>query len=313
MKITQIVKKMKDNNLDDYDTDYVDVDLLLDMYLQEFRNTKRDNLIKLSKQFKSLVHEQEKERDNGNWLTFSNALKITTDYRYHSTSMKPTQFLSHAGPISTARALMYAMMCGKNGPDVSDVEFLAGCNRFGIDNPLPPQTKRLQLYGNVEDMDKIIENLFRKHNEPSFLNPDRFGHVPDKTKGSYEGMTLKDKPKIIDMKETTVKKRNTQKRAGAHDLRMLDRIENAHKFDSPAVEILARNYKIKIKDILQEGCLKNNRDKMDKMTSIEWGVSEDKQILVPSFGTTGALFARHFDILRNLRRRILLLKQSYED
>ena len=34
---------------------------------------------------------------------------------------------------------------------------------------------------------------------------------------------------------------------------------------------------------------------------------------MPSFGTTGALFARHFDILRNLKRRILLLRQAYQN
>ena len=33
---------------------------------------------------------------------------------------------------------------------------------------------------------------------------------------------------------------------------------------------------------------------------------------MPSFGTTGALFSRHFDILRNLKRRIVLLKQAFE-
>ena len=33
---------------------------------------------------------------------------------------------------------------------------------------------------------------------------------------------------------------------------------------------------------------------------------------MPSFGATGALFARHFDILRTLNRRILLLKQAFE-
>ena len=97
----------------------------------------------------------------------------------------------------------YAMMCGKNGPEATDLEFIAGCNKFGIDNPMPVQTKRLQLYGNVEDMDKLVENLARKHNDPSFLNPDRFGHVPDRNaKGNFDGITVKDKPKIIDMKET---------------------------------------------------------------------------------------------------------------
>ena len=53
--------------------------------------------------------------------------------------------------------------------------------------------------------------------------------------------------------------------------------------------------------------MKPNKTRMDKMTTIEWGVNGDKQILVPSFGTTGALFSRHFDILRNLKRRIVLL------
>ena len=40
---------MKDNNLDDYDTEYVDIDALLQMYLEEFRQHKRDNLNRLSK------------------------------------------------------------------------------------------------------------------------------------------------------------------------------------------------------------------------------------------------------------------------
>ena len=208
---------------------------------------------------------------------------------------------------------MYSMMCGRNSSDITEQEFLAGCNRYGIDNPMPIQTKRLYIYGNAEDMEKMIDTLFKKHNEAPFLNPERFGSTfPDKNnvpKLAMDGLTVvKEKPKVIDMKETKVKKRETQKRAGAHDLKMLDRLENAHKFNSPAVEILARNYKIKIKDILKEGELKANRDKMDKMTSIEWGINDEKQILVPSFGTTGALFARHFDILRNLKRRIILLK-----
>lgn len=49
------------------------------------------------------------------------------------------------------------------------------------------------------------------------------------------------------------------------------------------------------------------------MTNNEMSVTDEKQIVVPSFGTVGALFARHFDILRNLKRRIMLLKQSHEN
>jgi len=163
--------------------------------------------------------------------------------------------------MGLVRALMYAMLCGRNVNEVTEAEFLAGCNRFGIDNPMPIQTKRLYLYGNMEDMDKMVDNLFKKYNEPAFLNPERFGSVhPDKNtvpKLGLDGLTLlKEKPKIIDMKETKGRKRAAQKISGAHDLKMLDRLENANKFSSPPVEILCRNYRVKINDILKGGSMR---------------------------------------------------------
>ena len=96
------------------------------------------------------------------------------------------------------------------------------------------------------------------------------------------------------------------------DLKLLDRMDNVKKFESPANVILARGINIKIKDILKEANLKGKKNKSERLTNIEHGLSDDKQVVVPSFGATGALFARHFDILRTLKRRILLLKQSFE-
>jgi len=49
------------------------------------------------------------------------------------------------------------MMCGKNQFDCNDIEFLAGCNRFGLDNPVPIITRRLAHYGNEETIEKILE------------------------------------------------------------------------------------------------------------------------------------------------------------
>lgn len=46
---------------------------------------------------------------------------------------------------------------------------------------------------------------------------------------------------------------------------------------------------------------------------MEVGIDGDKRIVIPSFGTTSALFTRHFEVLRKLKRQILLLKQSYID
>jgi hypothetical protein len=51
------------------------------------------------------------------------------------------------------------MMCGKNGFDCTDVEFIAGCNRFGLDNPVPIITRRMAHYGNEENVEKIVERL----------------------------------------------------------------------------------------------------------------------------------------------------------
>ncbi len=46
------------------------------------------------------------------------------------------------------------MMCGKNDFTCSEVAFVAGCNRFGLDNPTPISTRRLATFGNEENVEK---------------------------------------------------------------------------------------------------------------------------------------------------------------
>jgi hypothetical protein len=43
-------------------------------------------------------------------------------------------------------------MSGANNNKVSEIEFLAGCSRYGIDNPVPTIKRRLALYGNTDDV-----------------------------------------------------------------------------------------------------------------------------------------------------------------
>lgn len=47
----RILKKIKTDSLDDHDTEYIDIDTLLAMYLEEYKNTKRNIQKKLQKQF----------------------------------------------------------------------------------------------------------------------------------------------------------------------------------------------------------------------------------------------------------------------
>jgi len=43
------------------------------------------------------------------------------------------------------------------------VKILAGCNRFGIDNPCPTISKRLSLYGVPEDIEKDFKKMVEKY------------------------------------------------------------------------------------------------------------------------------------------------------
>ena len=56
-----------------------------------------------------------------------------------------------------ARALIYSQMCGKNSGDVNEMEFVAGCNRFALDNPLPTITSRFALFGNEANVEKKLK------------------------------------------------------------------------------------------------------------------------------------------------------------
>ena len=73
-------------------------------------------------------------------------------------------------------------MCGQNKFDCADIEFLAGCNRYGLDNPVPTITRRLAHYGNEEYIEKILEKCAKQFNDTNLLDIERFGSVhPDKS------------------------------------------------------------------------------------------------------------------------------------
>ena len=50
---------------------------------------------------------------------------------------------------------------------------------------------------------------------------------------------------------------------------------------------------------------------INALSKTEFGVGE-KKIIIPSFETTGKLFAQHFQILRELKHQIDQLKKAYD-
>lgn len=100
--------------------------------------------------------------------------------------------------------------------------------------------------------------------------------------------------------------------AGIADIKLLNDRANKKKFASPPEAILAKGITIKIKDIPKINEKQLKEEKKFKLTNLQISMTGNKQIVVPSFGTTGALFSRHFDVLKNLKRRVMLLKLAYE-
>ena len=61
--------------------------------------------------------------------------------------------ISYPGKMSQIRAYIYACTSGDKNTNVfSDDEFLAGCNRFSIENPVPSVVVRCALYGNTREI-----------------------------------------------------------------------------------------------------------------------------------------------------------------
>lgn len=61
--------------------------------------------------------------------------------------------ISYPGKMSQIRAYIYACTSGDKNTNVfSDDEFLAGCNRYSIENPVPSVVVRCALYGNTREI-----------------------------------------------------------------------------------------------------------------------------------------------------------------
>lgn len=91
---------------------------------------------------------------------------------------------------------------------------------------------------------------------------------------------------------------------GVKDIRLLS--ENKPHYSDP-VAYVAKSVKIKVRDFQSA----EKPFAQPKLTNFDVGVQEEKNIIVPSFGTVSIIFSRHFATLRQLKRRLDLLKQAF--
>jgi len=90
----------------------------------------------------------------------------------------PSPSVYFAREITIFRSFVYSLVCGTNSETFNASEFLAGCNRYGIDNPCPIITKRLSMYGVPEELEKDFKKMVEKYKaiEPRIdVDPDMLG------------------------------------------------------------------------------------------------------------------------------------------
>merc|ERR1712060_111680 len=114
------------------------------------------------------------------------------------------------------------------------------------------------------------------------------------------------------MQETHPMKRTNRKVSGVHDIKMLDRLDNAKKFESPANVVLARGVAgIKIKDIPKNTTLKGKAINYALNTNVEQSFHDPNKQICAFFRYYRCSFRpslRHFETTKaqNLASKTIL-------
>lgn len=165
-RVRNHIKKIKVNKLDPSETDFIEFDLILSYYMEEYRKLRRKWMCDL----KTRVDEVNK-MNNRHKMAFS-MRDVQSIISQILPPKSPSSLVAFAKDITQARAFIYALTCGTNDVEITAESMLAGCNRFGLDNPIPTITKRLSTYGNGEDVTDLIRKAAEAHKARAPNDPD---------------------------------------------------------------------------------------------------------------------------------------------
>ena len=150
-KVRKYVKKMNEHGVGEIE--YIDMDSLMSAYMDEFLLKKSKNKKVLTKGFVKYYQEQDGVFNIDEIKDIAHGV-IPEETR--------SVFVRFAGEVCILRAFAFALMAGKNSYDITNKEFMEGCSRFGIDNPIPFIAKRLHLYGNDVDLERYVRKNLKE-------------------------------------------------------------------------------------------------------------------------------------------------------
>ena len=159
LKVRRLAKRIK--NKAAQESDYLDLDQILGMIMEEYKNQR--NLLRkdFERQF-TRVHP----KDKGN-LELDAFLEILQG-GMHAEPPKGSKydenpFLKWPGEMSRIRAYVFAVMSSdKNNNEITGKAFIAACSRFAIESPTPTVAWKLALYGNNKSIMEQLQEIEHK-------------------------------------------------------------------------------------------------------------------------------------------------------
>lgn len=157
---TQMTRKntrlIRQNPLDESETEFIEVDVLMAQYMEDYKRLRKDIQIRIKMAFGNTI------ANHDGALSFD-VIARTMNSVLPKKSKSPS--VSFGKEVTWIRAYYYALVCGDNDSEISIERLIAGCNRFGLDSPIPTITKRMNMFGNIEELQKDFERLVKKYQE----------------------------------------------------------------------------------------------------------------------------------------------------
>jgi hypothetical protein len=115
---------------------FLDLDSCLSLLLEEFRYSKRQ----IQKDLKKHFFDVQLWTDDRTELTPINLIETLDRFKAWPRFQRLGQFITMPRTITRLRALISIYMSGENTGKVSAEQFINGCTRFALDNPVPTIT-----------------------------------------------------------------------------------------------------------------------------------------------------------------------------
>lgn len=163
LKIRRLVKRIT-NEERKIEADYLDVDMVLGMMIEEYKTQRRQNQRDLNKAFMRAMIS-----DVGSFSldTYISLIQQGLPKNTEGPAVDNPLTL-YTGKISQIRAYIFSCTSGDSNTNrFTNEQFLSGCNRFSIENPVPSVSVRCGLYGNTRDIMMILQEAEKLYGKPN--------------------------------------------------------------------------------------------------------------------------------------------------